>query len=311
MYFNEIRDGFTFCSISYEDNVKDTIEIDCIGKSKRRYYSSRTLEETIEYINEHQIEKCTIEADDISFIDRCPSLKSFAINGIRNKDFDYSPLYRRSLIEWLGCDTEYEADTERKPIKTPIDFARFENIKSIGIRGNGAINIFSNDTIEEIETDENKSFSDFCDVGSKSLLRLSSKLGGLKTLDGIGNFPRLEKLNLHYQYGLKNIDALEDVSGTLKQLYIERCGKIKDFSVLEKLSNLEILVLDGNGSVENLQFLNNMPNLKYFKLWMKCIDGDMTPCIRIPCVRIQNRRHYNMKDEEMNKNGAASVIWYR
>ena len=50
----------------------------------------------------------------------------------------------------------------------------------------------------------------------------------------------------------EDISALASVASTLKYLDIQTCGKIKDFSVIESLENLEVLYLYGSNSVPDL-----------------------------------------------------------
>ena len=306
MSFRKIVDGFLFESIG-KSNEYDAIVIE---QGVFRQPPVHSLKEIIDYINEHKLEKCYITAENINFIDSCPSLKSFSIGGFYNQDFDYSPLYRRPVIEYLNCAAVCEPSWNYNPVNNPIDFSKFGNIKAFRVWGNGTKNLFSNETTEEICTDENNTFSDFKDAKAKNLLRLECTCGGLKTLEGLSNFPNLEKLNLYYQYGLKSIDALKEVSGSLKQFILEGCGRVKDFSVLEKMHNLEYLFLcNRNGTIDNLKFLNNMPNLKWFVLYLNCLDGDLTPCKRIPYVYVKNRRHYNVKDEELSKDKSVPKPW--
>ena len=46
--------------------------------------------------------------------------------------------------------------------------------------------------------------------------------------------------------------------------YIENCPKIKDFSVLKELKNLELLQLYGKNELPDLSFIRHMKNLKTF-----------------------------------------------
>ena len=309
--FVEVRDGFVFNRYGGPETEYDMIIMADPEDIKQVRPAFHTLEETIEYVRIKQLEKCDIKTDEIEFLDRCPSLKCIFIDCEKNGDLDFSPLYRRPFIEDLFCNTEYGPLGEEKPVNNPIDFSRFQVIKAFGVYGNGTTNLFANETVEEIITSYNKTYTDFRDAKSVNLLRLDCTAGGLKTLDGIGNFLKLERLNLNYQYGLKDISGLSEVSSTLKQLIIEGCGKIKDYSVLEKMHNLEILHLKGSGKIDSIRFLEKLPNLKSFQLDMNCLDGDMTPCKGIPHVRIKNKKHYNMKQDSFldDKSVPLPEVW--
>ena len=123
----------------------------------------------------------------------------------------------------------------------------------------------------------------------------------VQTLDGVGTYPQFESMNLYHNRALCDISALAGVSGSLKELTIESCPKIKDFSVLSSLENLEYLYLFGNNNLPNLDFLQNMKKLKVFNFTMNVEDGDLTNCLSIPCATCKNRKHYNLKDSQLPK----------
>ncbi len=60
---------------------------------------------------------------------------------------------------------------------------------------------------------------------------------------------KLQCLYLYDNRSLSDISELEGVKNSLKALRIENCAKIKDFSVLEKLENLELLDLSGSNEI--------------------------------------------------------------
>ena len=124
----------------------------------------------------------------------------------------------------------------------------------------------------------------------------------LKSLDGCNGLKRLQCLYLCYNRSLVDISALESVKHSLKALRIENCGKIADFSVLEKLENLEALVLVGSNVIPNLSFLEKMKKLKTFTFTMEVEDGDLTPCLKLQyacCAK--GRKNYNLKDAKLPK----------
>lgn len=113
---------------------------------------------------------------------------------------------------------------------------------------------------------------------------------------------KLQCLYLYYNRSLSDISALEGVKDSLKALRIENCAKIKDFSVLEKLENLELLDLSGSNEIPSLSFIRKLKNLKMFVFSVNVLDGDLTPCKDLSyaaCVR--GRKHYNMKDRDLPK----------
>ena len=124
----------------------------------------------------------------------------------------------------------------------------------------------------------------------------------IKSLDGCNGLKKLQCLYLYYNRTLVDISALESVKHSLKSLTIENCGKISDFSVLEKLENLETLVLIGSNVIPNLSFLAKMKKLKTFTFTMEIADGDLTPCLKLQyscCAK--GRKNYNLKDAKLPK----------
>jgi hypothetical protein len=61
------------------------------------------------------------------------------------------------------------------------------------------------------------------------------------------------------------------------------------------------LVLFGSNTLESLNFLENMPNLKSFRFTMNVLDGDLGLCKNVPYVYCKNRKHYNLKDDDLPK----------
>ena len=99
-----------------------------------------------------------------------------------------------------------------------------------------------------------------------------------------------------------NFLIIIQVKNSLKALRIENCAKIKDFSVLEKLENLELLDLSGSNEIPSLSFIRKLKNLKVFVFSVNVLDGDLTPCKDLSyaaCVR--GRKHYNMKNRDLPK----------
>ena len=139
------------------------------------------------------------------------------------------------------------------------------------------------------------------DLDVSSLVDLDLLQSPVKTLAGLDNAKCLSKLGLSSCRQLEDISALSAVSDSLTLLDIEACGKIRDFSVLSELHNLEHLRLYGSNSLPNLSFLQNMPKLRTFTFTMNVLDGDLRLCMNIPYASCRNKKHYNLKDAELPK----------
>lgn len=291
----EVRDGFGFIAINYPSNVKNAIVI-------RSY--DRSIEEYTAYIREHNIEQAEIIMPDINFLKECPSLKHLNILPSCNapQDFDFSPLYEMPEIKSLGCENTYGSSRQ---YMSKIDYARINGLIDLSVDVNkGTLNYNRVKTLKSMKVGDfkgkNRDLTDlFC---SPQLDTLEMIQCGIQSLNGIETSLRMQRLSLCYNRSLSDISALSKVKGTLKDLIITSCPKIEDFSVLGELENLEALELFGSNVLPNLDFLKTMKNLKFFSFNMNVLDGDLTPCLRLPYVSSErNRKHYNLKDKELPK----------
>ena len=300
-----IRDGYVFLPLTYPYGVFDAVLIryphnaPCL--SPRLPHSKRTLSEHIALVNELKIEKAVIIANNIDFIQKCPSLKHLKIvpSDEAGENFDYSPLYDMPQIKSLSCATIYGKNEE---FSTTIDYSRIKGIESISIVNSNYLNYNNISTIKRLglaNFPDSNLQNAFSSIHLDTLSIIQCKL---KSLEGIQKSEKMQCLYLYYNRSLKDISALGKVKRTLRALRIENCPKISDFSVLGELENLELLELSGSNELPSLSFLKKMKNLKTFVFSMNVKDGDLTPCLDLSFVySARNRKHYNLKDKELPK----------
>ena len=274
---------------------------DVVWESPVLARSKKTLEEHIQYIQENQVEKVYIVAEDISFLRQCPSIGSvIIIPPYSSAKFDYSPLYDMPNLRELNCQTIYGPKDE---LKAELDYRRFpclETVYAIGAKGHR--NLESVNGLRSLYLGQGRpstrSLMDF-DLSNLEVLDLCQS--PLRSLSGVERAVSLRKLRLSYCRVLEVVTALASVGDSLTSLEIESCGKIKDFSWLYALHNLESLALFGNNSIPNLDFLSNMKKLQSFRFTFNVADGNLDLCRNIPYVYCKNRKHYNLKDEDLPK----------
>lgn len=303
------KDGFAFTSVTYPLNLHDGIIVKVDNHSDRmgpRYnIKNREVNEYINYINEKKIEKALIILDNLEILKFCPSLKYLEIylSDQTLEDFDFSPLYNLPEVKYLLCSNEYGMFFD-KQIK--IDYSKVKGLLKLNVDVNkGTLNYNKIPTLRTLDIRHYKNNKkDLSDLFiSEKLENLSITQSNIKSLKGIEKAEGLKTLHLYYNRSLDDISDLKKVKKTLKTLVIQSCGKIKDFSVLKELEYLEKLTIWGSNSIENLKFINNIKDLKLFDFDINVIDGDLTPCKNVSCVRsLINRRHYNLKDEDLPKN---------
>lgn len=295
--FSPITDDFYFL----DDYLVILSPFDVIWHSPLLARSLKSLDEHIKYIQDNNIEKAYIVAEDISFLRKCPSLKSLRIIPAYSADhFDYSPLYDMPNLEELYCQTIYGAKDERK---TSIDYSLFSRLHKLTVCGaKGHCNLESLNGLRDLHLEQyNPTSKSLVDFDFTELRELSICQVPVHSLDGIQNAHHLQKVELSYCRSLENLAALANVGDTLTSLEIQACGRIKDFSWLNNLSNLENLVLFGSNTLPNLNFLYTMPKLKSFRFTMNILDGDLGLCRHIPYVYCRNRKHFNLKNEDLPK----------
>lgn len=302
-----VRDGYVFSAWRDNPKVFDVLVVKqpCDAVGNTRYYpdSTHSLQEHIRLINEEKIERALIIAEDISFVAQCPSLKKFSVFPAISADFDfdYSPLYGIPEIKSLSCQTIYGEKEEKV---CSVDYSKISGLTELSVYGKGHLNYDAVDTLEKLWASNIKEGEDLYRISrSGELKELTVLQCGIKSLNGIEQYTKLQSLDLSYNRALSDIAMLEKISGSLRLLDIYSCAKITDFSCLSSLSNLEHLSLYGSNKLPDLKFLKEMPKLKTFTFSMEVADGDLTPCLKIPYVSCsKNRKWYTLKDRDLPKN---------
>lgn len=118
-------------------------------------------------------------------------------------------------------------------------------------------------------------------------------------------FIKLKRLELQCCIKLLNDDHIDLLSENLENLHILKSKKFVVGENLLKLKNLKILCLNECGPIPSLDFLKNFPNLEDFRFVnTNIIDGNLKPILEHPTIKrvgFFNKRHYNIKDDEMDK----------
>lgn len=287
------KNGFEFTAIDYPFYVLDAIQIRTDIHSVEKY---------VDFINKHEISKAYVISDNLGFITSCPSLKQLKIhpNYLSDKSFDFSPLYKHPQIKQLNC-----VNVVNNKYIIPIDFSQIIGLEDLSFGFNkGCLNFNKIDTLKSMSVggyvSPQKDLSDlFC---SEKLDTLELRQCSEYSLNGIEASKNLTCLYIYYNRNLEDISALKSCAETLRTLRIQSCPKIKDFSVLSELKNIELLELTGSNELPDLSFIEQMPNLKTFVFNVNVKDGDLSPCLRLSYVYSEkNRKHYNLKDNALPK----------
>ncbi|EHQ27647.1 leucine-rich repeat domain-containing protein [Mucilaginibacter paludis] len=146
---------------------------------------------------------------------------------------------------------------------------------------------------------------------SNKLSYLELNWANLKDLQGVDKFRNLKRLELHYCTKLENDLGLSQLSGSLQYLHINQSKKFTFTDELLSLKELKVLCLNACGSIADLSFLKHFPNLIDFRFVdTNVIDGNLAPIIEHPTIRtvgFLNKRHYNLKDDQVDRELAAKA----
>ena len=138
---------------------------------------------------------------------------------------------------------------------------------------------------------------------SDKLLYLELNWANIKNFDGIEKFRNLKRLELHYCTKLENDKGLSQLNNNLEFLHINLSKKFKFSDELLKLKKLKVLCLNACGSLDNLDFLKNFPNLIDFRFVdTNVLDGNLNHILEHPTIRtvgFLDKKHYNYKSKKI------------
>ena len=135
------------------------------------------------------------------------------------------------------------------------------------------------------------------------LLYLELNCANIKDFTGVEKFRSLKRLELHYCVKLESDKELSLLSENLEFLHINQSKKFKFTDEMLKLKKLKVLCLNTCAPIENLDFLNNFPNLIDFRFVdTNILDGNLKQILEHPTIRnvgFLNKKHYNIKDKDI------------
>lgn len=295
--FSPATDDFFF----HKDMLVILHPFDVVWEAPVLARSTKSLEAHIQFIQAQNIRKAIVIAEDISFLRRCPSLESLQIiPAYSAAEFDYSPLYHLPCLRELDCCTLYGPRANQR---AEVDYLRLPHLESLSVNGaKGHLHLESVKNLRRLNLGQGQPISrTLAALDTSALETLDLCQSTLRSLKGLEPARHLQKLSISHCRALTDISALSALCGTLSSLEIESCGQITDFSALHDLTNLEELTLYGTNNLPNLSFLKGMKKLRSLRFTMNVLDGDLSLCQTIPFVFCRNRKHYNLKNEDLPK----------
>ncbi len=114
---------------------------------------------------------------------------------------------------------------------------------------------------------------------------LSIAFSPVRTLQGIGRLSSVRELRIHYCRNLADISAIDKLS-ELETVVLYGTPKLFDCSPLVRCLKLAKLSLNGPYNIESIKGIENLLHLEYLQLSrVKVADGDFQPIIKSPSLR--------------------------
>lgn len=223
---------------------------------------------------------CGNRINNLDFLRDYPFIKSVSISDV---DFNLDGLYYLKGLESLivmGKDT--------------LDYSCFPNLKILDTRQPGPYKF--PDQIHTLYIWYMKlKGKDLSSIKFPTCLRnLYILWSDINNLVGI---PRnLEKLEVSYSRKFTSLQGLSNSSTTLKELHIENCPKLVEYSSLKSCDKVSKLTLHKCKTIPSLDFIPYLTNLQHFTfLGTKVLDCDLSYIKDIQSVYFNNNKDYNLR----------------
>lgn len=258
---------------------------------KTVYIDNENAQESIQYIQAHQIKSVDITYDyeeaQIDFLSECPTVEFLSLEGSSVKDI--SGIYYLKTLKALVIN-----DTSRS---LAVDFSQLTSLERIiGTLPPKAVGIGSLTNLKELliwdYKPKGKNLKEIADL--KALEDIDLTNSNITSLEGIQGLTKLRNLALFRMRALTNIEAIQHLSENLTSLQIEGAKNVQDFSSIRSVQSLEYLTLNNCGMIPSIRFIRQLPHLKGIQFWDSTIvDGDVSPCIELEYIHFTNKKHYS------------------
>ncbi len=284
-------DGFAFAELTKKNVfdaliIRETSTAFCVHDS----YSvgDRTIDECIELVNKFKLESVIIISNDISFLKQCHSVKNFVfyLNLENPTTPKLSYLSTVPGIKSFHINGYTGIDELYTECISTLCFQKLKTLRCLNICGT---------------EDKGYRFQNLENFDLPELLKFDIVQCNIKTISGIEKCSKLQWLSLFGLRSLTDISVLECLAPTLRALSIDNCPKIIDFDVIEKLKNLEYIELCGKNDIPSLEFIKALPKLKFIKVSMNVLNGDISPCLNLQYADVICKKNYNFKNKDLPK----------
>ena len=149
---------------------------------------------------------------------------------------------------------------------------------------------------------------------------LEVKFSNITSFLEVAKLGKVKRLELSWCLKLESDAGLSEIGDHVEWLHVNTSRKFRPRKDLFELRNLKVLCLNGCAPLDDLRFLERMPNLLDFRfVGTSIVDGDLTPLMNHPSLvnaGFQNKRHYNLKSSDVDahlreRNESAKEYAYR
>ena len=260
-------------------------------------FDSDRTEECIKYALSHNIKRISL-IDSYYHENLLPllPLKNVLEGLILNDKVDFAALCQFRRLCYLGA-----LDNG----KNQIDLSCFPNLETLAC--NITIRLKA---LESCKMLKSLTVSRYNGVGNlrglpplHSLEHLSLIKTSVNELAGVELFSNLQRLELYCAPALKTIAALTSLT-QLKELSIEACKKVTDYAALGRIDTLEKILLTNSGEIPSLAFIKSLLHLRFISfVGTNVRDGDISHCAGLEYVGFDDKRHYNRKMRDFQRQG--------
>ncbi len=194
------------------------------------------------------------------------------IKGIRiiNDFCDISPINNLKNLEYFGGSGKFKGE---------LDFSNLQLLHFLAFKWDDKLynNFNSLQKLKEIRITNlpYKDLTNFDHLFEKVKRLYLIDARKLQTLEGLEKLPFLSKLDIYNIPNLIDITPLNLISNTLQNLNIWNCKRITDYSVIEKLINLETFVIQKSAPIHSVQMLKELEKLWYVSINTEILDGNV------------------------------------
>lgn len=125
----------------------------------------------------------------------------------------------------------------------------------------------------------------------QQLKELKLNLVKLVSFEGLENCKALKKIDIYGAQQLRSIRLSDEVAQNLSLFSLEKCKRIENYEIMEKMLNLESLYLFEAAPIHSVDFLRKMEKLKYAYIGVDILDGNVS-FLKEKGFEFKNARQY-------------------